>query len=80
MQPDAPNANRDTAISTALNTLFTDEEINGLAWELGMDGENAATGQTRSAKAVALTRAAVQRGKRAALVAFIQRDRPNAEL
>ena len=45
-----------------------------------MDGENTVYGDTKLARAIALTRAAVQRGRRAALVAIIKRERANAEL
>jgi hypothetical protein len=78
--PDAPDIQQDVRISGALNALFEVEEIESIAWELGMDDENVTSGKTKLAKAIALTRAARLRGLRLSLVAIIKRERTNAEL
>lgn len=64
------------AVVRNLREYFTLEEVEGLAFELGIMPDDL-SGETLTGKATALTRAALNRSQFGELERLIKRDRPN---
>jgi len=73
------NASLRTAALEALSTLFSDEDINILAFNLLIEHEDIA-GQTRSARAQSLIEMCERTGRADLLIGHIRRMRPGAAL